>query len=307
MYLFIFHIEKEKISMVNPEYIITTDSNTELPLSIAKAYSVPFVPMDYLIGGQEFFYDLGENTDFKAFFAAVRSGQIPSTSTYPPQYYVEFWRPMLEAGKDILHIAFSSNLSAAFRYLSEAIEELKTLYPDRQVVAVDTRSISGGAAMLVYGALQRYGEGASLEDVRAWLDATIPFANHWFTVNDLNHLRRGGRLSTTTAIVGSVLNIKPILTLNKEGKIVPFDKVMGRRKALNYLADKAKELAVDPEHNAYIILHGDCLEEAQELKAMIEAAVPFRECFLQFVGPVIGTHAGPDVMGLCFIGKERMD
>ena len=293
--------------MLEQDYIITTDSNSELPLSIAKAYHVPFVPMDYLLGGQEYFYDLGENTDFKAFFAAVRSGQIPSTSTYPPQYYVEFWRPMLEAGKDVLHIAFSSNLSAAYRFLSEAIEELTILYPQRRVVAVDTKSISGGMAILVYCALQRKADGASLDDVSAWLQANIPYANHWFTVNDLNHLRRGGRLSATTAIVGSVLNIKPILTLNKHGKIVPADKVMGRRKAINYLADKARELAVDPEHNAYIILHGDCLEEAQELKAMIEASVPFKECFLQFVGPVIGTHAGPDVMGLCFMGKERID
>jgi DegV family protein with EDD domain len=288
-------------------YQITTDSDTELPLSIAKAYNVPFVPMDYLLGGQEYFYDLGENTDFKAFFAAVRSGQIPSTSTYPPQYYVEFWKPILEAGQDVLHISFSSNLSAAFRYLSEAVEELKSLYPDRRVVAVDTLSISGGAALLVYGALQRYAAAQSLDEVAEWLRNNVQHANHWFTVNDLNHLRRGGRLSATTAMVGSVLNIKPILTVNREGRVVAADKVMGRRKAIGYLAEKAKELAVDAEHNAYVILHGDCLEDAQELKAQIEAAVPFRECFLQFVGPVIGTHAGPDVLGLCFMGKERAE
>lgn len=293
--------------MPERDYIITTDSNSELPLSIAKAYNVVYVPMDYLLDGQEYFYDLGENTDFKAFFNAVRSGKLPTTSTYPPQYYMDLWQPMLESGKDVLHLGFSSMLSAAYRNLSEARDIINEQFAasGRRVVTVDLLSISGGAALLVYGALQRKQAGASLDEVAEWVTKTATCSHHWITVNDLNHLRRGGRLSSTTAIVGSVLNVKPILILNKEGKVVAYDKVMGRRKALNYLADKVKEYAVDPESNACIIMHGDCLEEALELQRMMEAHTHFKEVFVQFVGPVIGTHAGPDVLGMCFLGRER--
>ncbi len=293
--------------MAEMNYIITTDSNTELPLSVAKEYNVTYVPMDYLLDGEEYFYDLGEHTDFKAFFNAVRSGKLPTTSTYPPQYYVDLWRPMLESGKDVLHLGFSSKLSAAYGYLSDARDLLNGEFCDsgRRVVTVDLKGISGGAAVLVYRALQQYRAGKSINEVAAWVEQNADHAQHWFTVNDLNHLRRGGRLSATTAIVGSVLNVKPILILNKEGRVVPLDKVMGRRKAINYLSEKVREYALDAENNALVILHGDCLEDAEELQKLVEAHTKFKEVFVQFVGPVIGTHAGPDVLGICFMGKEK--
>lgn len=293
--------------MAAKEYVITTDSNTELPLSVAKAYNVTYVPMDYLLDGTEYFYDLGEKTDFKAFFGAMREGKLPSTSTYPPQYYIDFWRPMLESGKDVLHLGFSSKLSAAFNYLSEAREALNEEYAPkgRRVEAVDLLGISGGAALLVYGALQRQKAGEGLDAVAGWVRKNTVRSHHWLTVNDLNHLRRGGRLSATTAIVGTVLGVKPILTIDKEGKVVPFDKVKGRRMAISYLAEKVKEFAEDAGNNACVIIHGDCQEDADELRRQIGVHSKFKETFLQYVGPVIGTHAGPDVLGVCFMGKER--
>ena len=293
--------------MAADDYIITTDSNTELPLSVAKAYGVVYVPMDYMLDGKEYFYDLGENTDFKAFFGAMRAGKLPTTSTYPPQYYVELWRPMLESGKDVLHLGFSSRLSAAFSYLSEARGMLNEEFAPagRRVEAIDLLGISGGAALLVYGALQRQKAGEPLDAVANWVRRNIVRSHHWMTVNDLNHLRRGGRLSAANAIVGTMLNVKPILTIDKEGKVVAFDKVKGRRMAVNYLADKVKEFAGEPEENACVILHGDCLEDAQELRRQMENHTKFKETFLQNCGPVIGTHAGPDVLGVCFMGKER--
>jgi DegV family protein with EDD domain len=293
--------------LATQDYVITTDSNSELPLSIAKKYDVTYVPMDYLLDDKEYFYDLGENTDFKAFFNAVRSGKLPTTSTYPPLYYVDLWQPMLESGRDVLHLGFSSMLSAAYRNLSEARDMLNDDFAakGRRVVTIDLLSISGGAALLVYKALQMKEAGAPLEEVADWVRDNATRAQHWFMANDLYHLRRGGRLSTTTAIVGSVLNVKPILILNRDGKVIAFDKVMGRKKAANYLADKVKEYALDPENNACIILHGDCLEDAEELRRLVEVNTHFREVFVQFVGPVIGTHAGPDVLAVCFMGKER--
>jgi DegV family protein with EDD domain len=295
--------------MAESSYIITTDSNTELPLSIAKAYNVTYVPMDYLLDGKEYFYDLGENTDFKAFFNAVRSGKLPTTSTYPPQYYVDLWRPMLESGKDVLHLGFSSKLSAAYSYLCEARNMLNEEFSSagRCVSTVDLLSISGGAALLVYGALQRWQAGQPLNDVAAWVEQNTVHAQHWFTVNDLNHLRRGGRLSATTAIVGSVLSVKPILTINREGRVIPLDKVMGRRKAINFLSEKVRDNALDAEANACVIVHGDCLDDAHELQRLVKTHTKFKETFLQFVGPVIGTHAGPDVLGICFMGRERSE
>jgi DegV family protein with EDD domain len=289
------------------EYIITTDSNTELPLSVAKEFDVTYVPMDYLLDGKEYFYDLGENTDFKAFFNAMRAGTLPTTSTYPPAYYADLWRPMLEAGKDVLHLGFSSKLSAAYKYLSEAQEQLNEEFASagRHVEAVDLLGISGGAALLVYGALQRQKAGETLDAVAGWVRANAVHSHHWLTVNDLNHLRRGGRLSATTALVGTMLNVKPILTINKQGSVVPFDKVKGRRMAISYLSDKVRELATEPGNNACIVIHGDCLEDAQELQRQVELHTKFKETFLQYVGPVIGTHAGPDVLGICFMGKER--
>lgn len=293
--------------MAAKEYIVTTDSNTELPLSIAKAHHVTYVPMDYLLDGKEYFYDLGEKTDFKAFFGAMREGKLPTTSTYPPQYYIDFWRPMLESGKDVLHLGFSSKLSAAFSYLSEAREALNEEFAPkgRRVEAVDLLGISGGAALLVYEALKRWKAGEELDAVADWVRRNTVRSHHWLTVNDLNHLRRGGRLSATTAIVGTVLGVKPILTIDREGKVVPFDKVKGRRMAIGYLAEKVKEYAEDPARNALIILHGDCQEDAEELRRQLEAHTKFKETFVQNCGPVIGTHAGPDVLGVCFMGKGR--
>lgn len=293
--------------MAGHDYIITTDSNTELPLSIARKYDVTYVPMDYLLDGREYFYDLGEKTDFKAFFNAVRGGQMPTTSTYPPQYYAELWRPMLEAGNDVLHLGFSSNLSAAYSYLSEARDILNEQFADAgvKVVTVDLLGISGGAAVLVYNALQQKEAGKSINEVAAWVEQNTVNAQHWFTVNDLFHLRRGGRLSATTAFVGSVLSVKPVLIISREGRVVAHDKVMGRRKAINYLSEKVREYALNPEENAVMLLHGDCLEDAEELKRLVETHTHFKETFLQFVGPVIGTHAGPDVLGICFMGKEK--
>ncbi len=291
--------------MTTRNYRITTDSNTEVPLSVAKAHDLCYVPMDYLLDGQEYFYDLGEATDYKAFFNAVRGGKIPNTSTYPPAYYVDLWQPMLDAGLDVLHLSFSSQLSAAYRYLSEARDQLNAQYGEGRVVTVDTKSISGGGAVLVCGALERQAAGQSMAEVLAWVEESIPNVNHWFTVDDLNHLRRGGRLSATSAVFGTMLSVKPILTLNSTGKVVAFDKVKGRRKALAYLVDRTRERAVDPEHNDVVLLHGDCLEEALEVQEALLRDVPFRHCYLQFVGPVIGTHAGPDVVGICFIGKQR--
>ena len=288
--------------MPEKRYVIVTDSNSETPLSIAKQYDVPYVPMPYVLEDQEYYYDLGENTDFKSFFNKVREGSIPSTSTYPPSYYVDLLTPFLAEGKDVLFIAFSSQLSAAQSYVHTAKAQLMEVFPERRIEIFDTKSISGGMAVQVHGALKRYHDGATMDEVIAWLETASPRANAWFSVDDLDHLKRGGRISPTVAAIGSLLSIKPVLRINKEGCIVPAEKARGRKKAIRRLAELTIERAQDPESNIMVIMHADCEADAMHLKSLIEEKVKFEHIYVQYVGPVIGSHAGPDTIGACFLG-----
>lgn len=291
--------------MAEHKFILVTDSDSELPLSLAKKYRMPFVPMPYTLMGKEYFYDFGETTDFDDFYAKVRAGEMPTTSTFPPQYYVDLWRPYLDRGEDVLHVSFSSKLSSAYSFLCTAAEELREEYPDRKLVTFDTKAISGGMAVLLYGALKLWDTGATLEETVQWLEENAPHATHIFTVDDLNHLYRGGRLSATSALMGSMLKVKPILTVDSEGAIKASDKVMGRQKAIHYLASATITRALDPEHNALVILHADCREDGQKLLALVNEKIHFNEVFFQYIGPVIGTHCGPGTLGICFLGDKR--
>ena len=288
----------------NP-YVIMSDSNSELPLRVAKAYDLQFVHMPYLLDGVEYPYDLGEKTDLPAFFARMRAGSTPTTTTYPPQHYIELWGPVLSAGQDILFISFSSRLSNAFQFATTAAEEVADAFPQRRIALFDTRSISGGMALLVYRALRMQESGASMDEVLSWLEENAPRANHYFTVGDLVYLKRGGRVSSSAALMGTMLSIKPILILTAEGTIISSAKAKGRRNSIRALAQSVIERAEDPEENACVIIHADCESDALALRAMIEEKVRFKEIFVQFIGPVIGAHAGPDTLGVCFMGRER--
>lgn len=290
---------------MDSNYIILTDSNSELPLEIAKKAAIPFVHMPYTLDGVEYAYDLGEHTDFPAFFQKMRNGLVPTTSTYPPQFYYDFIKPYLDEGKDVLFVSFSSKLSKAYEFLSAGIDMLKEEYPDKHIEAVDSKSISGGLAILMIGVLELYDSGASMDECISWLDENIPKTNQWFTVDDLNHLKRGGRLPAATAVVGTMLKIKPIININDEGSIVPCEKVTGRKKSIKRLARLTIEKAVDPENSSCVILHADCIEEANTMKELIEKEINFKQIYVQYIGPVIGTHAGPNTLGVCFLGNNR--
>lgn len=285
--------------------IIMTDSNTEIPLWLKEKYDIPVVQMPYTLDGVEYTYDLGEKIDIQDFYRRVRGGSMPITSTYSPQFYVDFWQPMLEAGNDILFICFSSGLSSVFSHVEMAREMVRQTYPERTITLVDTKSISRGAALLVYKALQMREAGASIEEITLWLENNKMRAQHWFTVDDLFHLKRGGRLSGAAAAVGTLVNLKPVLTVNRQGQLVVAEKVIGRKKAMRTLLKRLEELAEDPEHNVLCILHADCLEEGRKLEQMVREQMNFAEVWLDYVGPVIGTHAGPGTLAFTFMGKER--
>lgn len=287
-------------------YVILTDADSELPLSLVDRYNVHFVPMPYNMDGEEHAYDLGRATDYKHFFERIRAGSIPTTTTYPPQYYVDMWKPYLEQGQDVLFLSFSSMLSAAYGFLCAARDELKELFPERNIITVDTKSISAGMAILVYEAFKMKENGADIHAVAQWVEQNSMRANVWFTVDDLYHLKRGGRISSAAAAMGSLLNVKPIITMSRAGRLVPSEKINGRRKALRFIADAIVSRAQEPESNAIIILHGDCEEDAHTVKALVEEqGIKFKEYFIQFVGPVIGAHTGAQTLGVGFFGQER--
>ncbi len=290
--------------MKKKSYQLITDSNSDLPLDFQEKYQIPFVPMPYTLEDVEYRYDLGKAYEPKAFFDKIKNGAMPSTSTYPPNYYEELLRPYLEDGKDILFLAFSSELSAAFSFLSTAVMTLRDEFPKRIIRIVNTLRISSPMAVLVMQAIKMYANGDELEKVASWVENNYKRSHGYFTVDNLNHLKRGGRISSTQAVMGSMMQIKPILCINNEGKIISLEKAKGRKKAIRRIMELTVENIENPENETLVILHADCIDDAEKLSSMIQEHCEFNEVRIQFLGPVIGTHCGPGTLAACFMGKE---
>jgi len=286
-------------------YIIMTDSDSDLPFALQQEMNIPVVKMPYTLDGQEYLDDLGQTMDHKTYYDKMRAGAHPTTSALNEFVYLEYFEPILAEGNDLLFIAFSSQLSATINAVYSAREQLLEKYPERKFIVVDTLSISGPQTLLVIKAHEMYKSGASIEDVAAWLEENKLRAQAWFTVDDLVYLKRGGRVSSTAAAIGTLLDLKPILTETCEGKLAAAEKVRGRRKAMNYIVDKAVENIEDPTESIALVLHADVPAEAERLRDMTAAKLPELTLRIENVGPVIGAHAGPGALALCFIGKKR--
>ncbi|MDD2428949.1 MAG: DegV family protein [Eubacteriales bacterium] len=287
------------------KYVFMTDSDSDLPGSIADAKNIPVVRMPYTLDGVEYFDDSGRSGAELQLFRRMREGSAPSTSLLPTAAYLEYFEPILQQS-DLLFVAFSSEMSATIQNVYAAQEELKEKYPERKFMVVDTLTISYPMSLLVLGAHQLYEQGAPMDEVAQWLMDNRLRANAWFTVDDLVYLKRGGRVSPTSAFVGSMLDIKPILALSRAGKIEAAGKVQGRKKAMRYLADKTAELIENAENQEVYVLHADAEAAANELAAMIKSKVPqVKSVALRMIGPVIGSHCGPGTLCVAFMGKER--
>lgn len=288
------------------DYVILSDSNSEMPLAFQQEHQIPYMHMPYTLNDKEYAYDLGENKDnVTEFYSAIRAGAMPTTAQRNPADFVEFFRPHLEAGKDLLYISFSSGMSGNLNSGRLAAEILHEEFPDQRIEMVDTLSISLGEALLVYYAVMKKESGASLDEVKNWVADNALRMNHWFTVQDLNHLKRGGRIKSSAAFMGTLMDIKPILTVDRAGVCVPEEKVKGRKRSLRTLISRVESLIEAPEEQVIGIAHGDCLEDALFVKEKIMQSIPVKDVWVNLVGPVIGTHAGPDVLGVLFLGKER--
>ena len=214
-------------------YVFMTDSDSDLPYELKVRYDIPVVSMPYTLEGKEYFDDLGQTLDSKSFFDKMRAGAQPSTSALNETIYLEYFEPVLAEGKDLLFVAFSSQLSGTINAVYAARETLLAKYPERKFTVVDTLSISAPMAILVLKAHELYRAGKPMEEVAAWLEENKLRAQAWFTVDDLKYLKRGGRISPAVAAIGTMLDLKPILTETLEGKLASADKVRGRRKAMN--------------------------------------------------------------------------
>ncbi len=289
------------------DFILITDSDSEIPYSFAEEHDIPVFLMPYTLNGKEALFDLGKNTDFEGFYNALRQGASASTSTRSTLDIQEWFESILKEGKDVLYLCFSHNLSGHYNLSLMAREEALKNYPDRRLEIVDTLSISMGAGMLVYHAAFMRENGKSLDEVKDWVEANKLHLLHFFSVDDLNYLKKTGRVSAISATLGTMLDLKPILCVTKEGKIVAYDKVKGRKKLIKKLAELTEEnyLDTDEGRELMVIMHGDNVDMAEALKEEILKRVSFNNVWIQHVGPVIGSHCGPGVMAVLMLGKER--
>lgn len=288
-------------------YVFVADSNSDLPYTHVDALGIQMIHMPYMLGSEEYFADLGRNPErLRSFYAAMREGAPAKTSLLPTQFYLEFFTPFLEAGQDILYIAFSFQLSQTQTNAIHAANQLLERFPERRIEIVDTLSISMGYGMIVYEAATRKKNGASFDEVRDYALSARSKSHHWFSVEDLQYLKRGGRLRASAAMFGTLLDVKPLLSVNKEGVIFPFEKTKGRKKAMRTLVQRALECLPDnPEDTIVCVLNADCMNDALSVAAMIKEGANVKDIWHAPVGQVVCSHCGPGTLGIVFIGKER--
>lgn len=287
-------------------YKIITDSTCDLPSTVIRELDVHVIPMEYILDGVSHFQDIedeGEKT--ASFYGRLREGKVSSTSMINTARFIGVFEPYLKSGQDILHVSFSSALSGSYNASRMAAEELKELYPERKILVLDSIAASIGQGLLVYHAVLKKRQGLTHEELYVWLEENKKQICHWFTVEDLMHLKRGGRISALSANIGTALNIKPILSVNMEGKLVNLGKVMGRKKSLSELIIKMKTSIETPENQVVIIGHGDSLKDAEFLSSKLKNELHVKEVIMTQIGPIIGSHTGPGMIGLTFIGDRE--
>ena len=286
-------------------YVISTDSSADLSEAYLKEHQITMISLSCILNGK--IYNSENPITPKQLYDNIREGAMPTTSQVNPEQAKAAFEPLLKEGKDILHIAFSSALSGTYNSSRIAAEELMEDYPDRKIIVVDSLGASLGQGLLVYLAQEKKEQGEDLETVAKWAEENRLHMVHLFTVNDLNHLYRGGRISRTTAVVGSMLNIKPVLHVDNDGKLTAIGKVRGRKKSLQELV-KLMDEKIGSYHDTchtIFISHGDCEEDANYVAEKVKEKYQINTIIMNQVGATIGAHSGPGTMALFFVGDER--
>ncbi len=288
------------------DYVILTESSCDLPAGLAEELDIQVLPLSVTMEGQEYLNYLdGREISNGEFYRSMREGSVGKTAAANPEQLVSLMEPILQSGKDLLYLGFSSALSSTYSVASIVAEELKEKYPEQKVLVVDTLCASLGQGLLVYLAAQQKLAGKTIEEVRDFAVETRPYLCHWFTVDDLVYLKRGGRLSSASAMIGTLLNIKPVLHVDDAGRLVGVEKVRGRKASLQRMLDHMKETAVEPEKQTVFISHADCPEDAALMEALVRTHCGAAKIMVNPIGPVVGAHSGPGTLALFFLGSKR--
>lgn len=286
--------------------ILFCDTNSELWYTDAEALGITHViRMPYILDGEEVYYDLGKNTDFEHFYERMRAGSMPTTAALNTFNYIEYFEPVLAGGEDILYITFSHKMSATFTYMEEAIKQLKEKYPDRTVRYFDTKGISMSCGIQVYYAAKLKKEGASDDEILAFLAEFTNKIGTYFVPDDLNHLKRGGRISATKAAFGTLLGIKPLIRMEEDGTLKNIGTIKGSKRVISELVSLVKGGVNFDQYDVWI-MHADCEDRARELAERIKREVGEEvRLHVQMVGPVIATHCGPGTLAVIFPAEHR--
>lgn len=285
------------------DYVVTVNSTVDLPKEWLAERNVPVIPLKYTIDGET--YEDMAGLSSKEFFQKLRDGKMATTSQINPEEAREALEPFLKEGKDVLHLAFSSALSGTCNSMRIAAEELKEEYPERKIIVIDTLCACLGEGLLLYYVLKLKKEGKTIEEVEAWVEENKLHICHNVTVDDLNHLQRGGRISKTAAVFGTMVQIKPMIHMADDGSLQVVGKERGRKRSLNKIVDKAVEQSKGWEQDIVMITHGDCLEDAQYVAELVRSKMGIENILINNIGTVIGSHTGPGVVAVFCMGNKR--
>lgn len=284
-------------------FAIVTDSSCDLPIELIEKYDLIVAQLDVVVEGEE--PKPNNEVDIKEFYAKLRGGKGAKTAAANMDKFTTLFEKPLSEGKDVLYLGFSTGLSATYMAGVNAAEDLKAKYPERKILTSDTLCASLGQGMLVYLCCEKAEAGASIEEVYKYAEEIKPNLCHWFTVDDLFFLKRGGRINAATAIAGSLLSIKPVLHVDDAGKLISVSKARGRKASIVALFNQMEKTVINPREQVIFISHGDCLEDAQFLADMIKEKLGVIDVIINPVGPVIGAHSGPGTLALFFLGTQR--
>ena len=288
------------------DYVIMTDSCCDLTDQMDRELELEVLPLTMHMDGQEYPNDLaGTAISNQEFYKRIRAGKLATTSAVNVGQFQDAMRRVLESGRDIVCVCFSSALATTYQSAVIAAEDLRSEFPEAEIHVVDSLSASLGQGLLLYLAVEQKRKGLTAAELAKWVEDNRLTVCHWFTVDDLNFLKRGGRVSATTALLGTMLSIKPIMHTSDEGKLVPVSKARGRKAAIAALLDKIEALGIHPEKQTMFICHADCEEDAKAVAQTIQDRFGTPTVHINYIGPVIGSHTGPNTMGIFFVGTQR--
>lgn len=287
------------------DYVIVSDATLDLPYSIIEEYEIRVIPMGVDINHVAYNYHPDEKElKIDEFYDKLKSGAETHTSQITPITFMEFFKDILKENLDIIYIGFSSGLSGTYSVAQLVVDELVEDYPDRKIYCIDSKCASIGEGLLVYHAAIQKKNGLTIDELKAWVEEHKYNSRHWFTVRDLFYLKRGGRVTSAQAVVGTALRIRPVLSTDEDGKLVVVSKIRGTKAEMEFLIDRMMTEGIDLSSQTVIIGHGDNLEQAKELERQIRSKNIVKDVIISKIGPIIGTHTGPGMLALVYMGKK---